>query len=44
MAERDALQRDLDAIQRRLEEREAPFSGDVSSICEAVGALAPGDA
>ena len=44
MAECDALQRDLDAIQRRLEAREAPFSGDASSIFEAGGALAPGDA
>ncbi len=44
VAECDALQRDLDAIQRRLEAREAPFSGDASSICEAVAALAPGDA
>ena len=50
VAECDALQRDLDAIQRRLEAREArtvapgAFSGDVSSICEAAAALAPGDA
>ena len=40
VAECDALQWDLD-IQRRLEAREAPFSGDASSICEAGGALAP---